>query len=73
VPFEWKRLRFVPVVVLGVFAVMLCDYAIRGPNARRRQAAVENALRAIPDPTFSTAINSSSGFKTSGGYAERSL
>ena len=52
---------------------MLVDYAIRGPQAKQKQITIEKELRSIPDPHLSSMTNSVSGFKTSGGYANRFL
>ncbi len=71
--FDWRRLRFVPIVVLGFLAVVTVDYAIRGPKAKQRQGTIERALRSIPDPESSSLTNATSGFKTSSGYATRVL
>ena len=68
---DWRRLRFAPFVLLGILAIYAADYAVRGPGAKQRQAAIERQLRLIADPRASVATAGTSGFKTSGGYANR--
>lgn len=70
---DWKRLRFAPVVLLGVFAFVIADYIFRGPKAKEKQSNIESELRSILDPPSSSLIYSRSGFKTSGGYTKRIL
>lgn len=70
---QWKRVKQIPIFMLGVLLLWGIDFAIRGPNAKRRQSAIENDLRVIPDPGSSHIINSTSGFKTSGGWTNRIL
>jgi len=71
--FEWKRLRLIPVVFVSVFVFAVIDYAIRGPQARHKQIEIEEKLSSIPDLKSAKVVNSSSGFKTGGGYARRIL
>jgi hypothetical protein len=70
---DWKRLRYAPLVAIGFLVFVLVEYAVRGPQAKREQAALENSLRSISDPSSSKVLDFTSGFKTSGGYATRIL
>jgi hypothetical protein len=70
---DWKRLRFAPVIILGVLTFMVADYAIRGPRAREKQSHIERELQLISDPQSSRMTGVRSGFKTSGGYVTRIL
>lgn len=68
---NWKRLRYVPVVFLGVVGFMLVDYAIRGSKANRKQITIEKQFGKISDPEASRVTSAGHGFKTNGGYVSR--
>ena len=70
---DWKRLRYVPVVFLGVLGFMLVDYAIRGHKAEQKQVTIERRFGMISDPAASSVIRSGHGFKTGDGYVTRIL
>jgi hypothetical protein len=70
---DWKRLRFLPLLFLCFFGVTVVDYAIRGKEAKEKQVALERRFQLISDPKSARLVTSGAGFKTSGGYATRTL